>query len=229
MVAVAFLGALRADTISSLRVGHVRLSEQQIIQDASLSRTKNGKSLRVRFFPLPAIFSATVTGWKQELLDLGFGDNDALFPDEKQLVMKAGSSASQTIPVMSSTHAVTTTFKAASGLIGKSFSPHSAKHCIGLLAWKVCDTLHEHKAWSMNMGHEDEKVTLRHYKRLTEDRVFAVFDGFAYAAAGETLKDKELMLRSYECELDRDTPDWHRANWLKQERSNRRAGRTGRD
>ena len=72
MVAIAFLGALRADTISSLRVGHLRRSEGLIIQDASRSRTKNGKSLRVKFFPLPAIFLETTAAWKQELLDLGF-------------------------------------------------------------------------------------------------------------------------------------------------------------
>ena len=229
MVAIAFLGALRADTISSLRVGHFRVSEQIVVQDASVSRTKNGKSLRVRFFPLPAIFVETVTGWKQELLDLGFGDNDALFPDEKQLIMKAGPSASRTIPVMSSTHAVTAAFKTASGLIGKSFSPHSAKHCMGQLAWKVCDTPHKHNGWSANMGHEDEKVTLRHYKKLSEESVFAIFEDFAYSAAEETLEDKELMLRFKECDLNKGTPEWHRANWLLQERSKRKAGQTGRD
>ena len=80
----------------------------------------------------------------------------------------------------------------------------------------------------MNMGHEDERVTMRHYKVLTEDRVFDIFDDFGTSAGGETLEDKELMLRFHDCELIPDTPEWRRAKRLKQERIYRAERQRGR-
>ncbi|WP_412565617.1 tyrosine-type recombinase/integrase [Thalassobius sp. MITS945101] len=44
MFAIAFLGALRADTITSLRLAHFDQEGRKIIQDATATRTKNGKA-----------------------------------------------------------------------------------------------------------------------------------------------------------------------------------------
>lgn len=54
--ALAFLGALRADTLISLRIGHIDVRNQRIIQDASMVRAKNGKSDIIFWFPIPEIF-----------------------------------------------------------------------------------------------------------------------------------------------------------------------------
>ncbi len=213
MVSIAFLAALRADTITSLKIKHLEMSTKIVVQDAKSSRTKNGKSLRIKFFPLPVIFAKVVCDWKNELLALGFGEEDALFPDEKHLVKRQFAFPTDSLSAMSSTHAVSTAFKTASAPLGKFFSPHSAKHFIGNLSLKICKSPEALKAWSMNMGHENEEVTVRYYKQLPEDQVFEIFEQFDDGAV-DTMDDKDLMLRYHEHNLDRGTPEFDRARSL---------------
>lgn len=217
MVSIAFLAALRADTITSLKIKHLEMSTKIVVQDAKGSRTKNGKSLRINFFPLHAIFAKTVCDWKNELLVLGLDEADALFPDEKHLVKRQFPSSTDSIPAMSSTHAVSAAFKTASKPLLRHFSPHSAKHCIGSLSLKICKSPEALKAWSMNMGHENEEVTVRYYKQLPKERVFEIFEQFEDDAV-DTMDDKDLMLRYHEHRLDRGTPEFDRARRLVLER-----------
>lgn len=217
MVSIAFLAALRADTITSLKIKHLEMSTKTVVQDATSSRTKNGKSLRIYFFPLPAIFAKSVCDWKNELLALGFKDEDALFPDEKHLAKRQFAPAIDRIPAMSSTHAVSSAFKNASKPLGKHFSPHSAKHYIGNLSWKMCKSPEAHKAWSKNMGHKKEAVTVQYYKHVPVERIFEIFEQFDERAE-ETVDDKELMLLYHEHKLDRGTPEFRRARRLVLER-----------
>jgi site-specific recombinase XerC len=95
MVAIAFLGALRADTVTSLLVKHLEIDNRIIVQDAARSRTKNGKSLRVKFFHLPSVFAEVLEEWMEELMELGFRPHDALFPDEKYLTNTAVGAGSE--------------------------------------------------------------------------------------------------------------------------------------
>lgn len=217
MVSIAFLAALRADTITSLLIGHLDICNQVVVQNGRSSRTKNGKSRRIKFFPVSPIFSKFVIAWKEELLEFGFEDRDALFPGDKMLARNAAKPRSDAVPAMSSTHAVATAFETASARLGKSFSPHSAKHLIGRLSFTICKSPEEQKAWSLNMGHESEDVTLRYYKQIPDERVFDIFEQFGEVSA-DSSDDKELMLRYHEHKLDRGTPEFGRAERLVLER-----------
>ena len=217
MVAIAFLAALRADTVTSLRVKHLQRSTRTVVQDARSSRTKNGKSLRIKFFPLPEIFSKLVCDWKDEMVDLGFSDEDALFPDRRYLTNFGHTTKERPIPAMTSTHAISRAFKAASKPLGIQLSPHAAKYCIGNLSFQVCKSPEEFKAWSLNMGHEAEEVTVRYYRHLPENRVSEIFELFDQADDKESelsMADKDLMLRYHEHKLDRGTADFARARQL---------------
>ncbi|WP_175500625.1 tyrosine-type recombinase/integrase [Litoreibacter janthinus] len=220
MVAIAFLAALRADTITSLQFRHFEGEARVVVQDARRSRTKNGKSLRIKFFPVPPLFAQVVVAWKEELLGLGFAADDALFPDERNLSSDIDRSQSRSVLAMSSTHAVARAFQAASSGIGKSFSPHSAKHFIGQLGWKVCKSPEESKAWSVNMGHENEDVTQRYYKNITGDRVAEIFEAFD-GERNEPIEHMKLLLQYHEHKLDRGTPEFERAQKLAIERQSR--------
>ena len=213
MVSIAFLGALRADTIISLRLEHLIPENKQIVQNGCQSRTKNGKSVRIRYFPVPLALSATVEAWKAELVALGFQEKDALFPDERWLAEVGNRSRLEIIPVMRSIHAITSAFKSASARFDKRWSPHSAKHCIGRLGSKVCKTVEDHRAWSANMGHENEDVTRRYYQKPTSDRIDEIFQAFERPEI-ETPDDKELMIRYFNYELDRGTTEFKRAAQL---------------
>ena len=193
------------------------MSTKIVVQNAKSSRTKNGKSLRINFFPLPAIFAKTVCDWKNDLLALGFDEEDALFPDEKHLVKCQSTSSTNSIPAMSSTHAVSAAFKTASKPLLRHFPPHSAKRCIGNLSLKICKSPEALKAWSKNMGHENQEVTVRYYKQLSDERVFEIFEQFEDNAL-DTMDDKDLMLRYHEHRLDRGTPEFDRARRLVLER-----------
>jgi integrase len=217
MVAIAFLAALRADTITSLQVRHFEGKARVVVQDARRSRTKNGKSLRIKFFPVLPLFAEVVVSWKEELMELAFEEADALVPDEKHLSGGIDRSQSQPVLPMSSTNAVSSAFRTASRGIGKSFSPHSAKHFIGQLSLTACKSPEELKAWSVNMGHDDEAVTLRYYKNVSEVRVFEIFEAFGHEKH-ETADDAGLMLKYHEHRLDRGTPEFERAEMLVLER-----------
>jgi site-specific recombinase XerC len=78
IVAIAFLAALRADTVTSLRLKQLEILKRVVVQDARFSRTKNGKSLRINWFPLPLIFAEVVEEWLNELVGMGFLKEAAL-------------------------------------------------------------------------------------------------------------------------------------------------------
>jgi integrase len=218
MVAIAFLAALRADTIMSLRLKHLDVPNRIVIQDAKVSRTKNGKSLRINWFPLPTVFAEIVEEWLSELVGLGFHADDALFPAEQYLQKRMTSSDVGKIPVMTSTYAVTSAFRFASSLIDKKFSPHSAKHYIGALGLKRCRTIEQQAAWSANMGHEGMDVTRRYYQKLPQRDIDDLFEQFHQPTSNDVLHDDLfLMMRYHGHLLVRGTPEFERAEKLVQE------------
>lgn len=215
MVAISFLAALRADTTTSLRLKHLDISKRVVIQDANFSRTKNGKSLRINWFPLPTFFAEVVGAWLNELVGLGFLDDDALFPDERNLQKRSLFPDDGNISGMTSTHAVALAFRSASSLVGKKFSPHSAKHYIGALGLKRCKTIQEQAAWSANMGHEGMEITRRYYQKLPQEQVDDVFEKFSQPAGLVVSQDDLfLMMRYHSHRLVRGTPEFEEAEKL---------------
>ncbi|MFU1607558.1 tyrosine-type recombinase/integrase [Sulfitobacter pontiacus] len=177
--ALAFLGALRADTLASLRVKNVDIERRLILQDASIVRTKAGKSLNIIWFQIPEAFEKTVVDWVVRLQNLGFTGEDALFPDTKNLkhrIRVPGRNAAP-VPVLSTTHAVTHAFSVASQNSEVKYTPHAAKHTIGAERDIRSLTHEERKAWSLNMGHDSELTTERHYGTMPDDRRFEVLEG----------------------------------------------------
>lgn len=220
LFAMPFLGALRSDTTTSLRIKHFDITNKQIIQNAAESRTKNGKSFKIDWFPVPPLFSETICEWLEELKAKGFREEDALFPSEHDL-KKSPLEGDPRISSMKSTSTVEMAFKKASRLIGEKFNPHSAKHCIGLLMYDFCVTAKERKAWSMNMGHEKEVVTETYYRKVPAPERRKIFDGFL-SVRTDRPDDMELMLQYHDHELTKGTPEFMRAEMLVLERRKRR-------
>jgi integrase len=173
--ALAFLGALRADTLVSLRIKHFDIQRKLIIQDASLVRTKAGKSLDIFWFPIPIAFESIVVGWVKTLQNLGLSGEDALFPDTKHLRHRCSANAAP-IPVMATTHAVTDAFAVACQNSDTKYTPHAAKHSIGAERGIRQLSQEERKAWSLNMGHENEQTTERHYGKMSDGRRHEVLE-----------------------------------------------------
>ena len=220
MVCIAFLGTLRADTVTTLRIEHFSGENRWIAQNGRQSRTKNGKSVWIHFFPLPQIFSESVIAWKAELVNLGFSEGDALFPSDTVLTEATDTARSEPIPVMTSTHAITKAFEIASGRVDAHWTPHAAKHAVGQLGLKKCRTSEEETAWSKNMGHQSGEVTRKYYQNLSSDRIGQIFEVFDRPDF-ETMEDKELIIRFLNQEVDRSMPEFRRAHHLVETRRKR--------
>lgn len=170
--AIAFLGALRADTVISLQIKHVDVAERRIIQDGTAVRSKNGKSEYIFWFPIPTRFEEEVIGWIETLKGRGFREDDALFPSSDWLLepRKWMNRGDQPVPVMATKHAVSEAFAVASECSSAKYSPHSAKHTIGALRDEKRMTHEQRRAWSENMGHESERITETHYAKFSDEQ-----------------------------------------------------------
>lgn len=172
IVAMSYLTAFRADTTISLRIEHVDVKKRVVKQDGKVSRAKAGKSLLVKWFPLPEIFVETIADWLHWLSQRGFEGSDALFPSASHLhnECKLNRPEHASVPVMTTTHAVTDAFAKAS-LHGRSkFTPHSVKDTLT----DECDrrflTAEQRKAWSQNLGHNDSRTTEKYYAKMSSER-----------------------------------------------------------
>ena len=172
--ALAFLGALRADTLISLRLRDIDCSDRKITQDARVARTKNGESLVIAWFPIAEAFSSAVVEWIDLMKRGGFNSEDALFPNECVFSgrKKCRKYWGQRVPSMTSTYAVSEAFRAACRNHHTIYTPHAAKHTIAAERDRRTLTAEQRKAWSENMGHENEQITLSHYGKLSADRHF---------------------------------------------------------
>ncbi|MEP5151554.1 site-specific integrase [Planktotalea sp.] len=189
LFALGFLGALRADTLISLRLEHFDIERRLILQHAKIVRAKAGKSLDIFWFPIPKVFEETVIGWVNKLKTFGFTDQDALFPDTKHLKHRVSTSAytPAPVPVMSTIHAVTKAFAVACSQTGAKYTPHCVKHSIGALRDSLPLTQEERKAWSLNMGHDDERTTERYYGTMQDDQRFEVLENIGTKKTIDTL------------------------------------------
>lgn len=168
--AIAFLGALRADTVISLRLKHVDLAARRIIQDGTALRSKNGKSANIAWFPIPPSFAGEVVSWCETLRARGYRDDDALFPSADNLLIHGLTAVldRKPIPVMLTKHAVAEAFAIACRNGPCAYTPHSAKHTIGSLRDEKHLTHAQRRAWSENMGHESERITETHYAKFSD-------------------------------------------------------------
>lgn len=149
--------------------------------------------------------------WKQELEGVGFGPEDALFPDGKYLHgPKAGVAP---VAILGSTSVVTKAFRIASSGKEKAYSPHSARHCLKALGDQLCTRTEERKAWSLNLGHENMVITEAHYGKMTEVTRMQVLSSITQK--DETSEDeKDLMLRYFLHALAPNTPEYRAARQL---------------
>ena len=200
LFSIVFLGALRANTAISLLRRHVDLDHRIIRQDGTVSRTKNGKSLEIKWFPIPQVFGQVVSDWCAEMDAAGLQPDDALFPALKHL--GRGEIQRQTegspIPVMTSTHAVASVFAEACLPDGPRYVPHSAKHTIAAERDRLSLTASERKAWSENMGHENEQITDRHYAKLSRDERFDLIEGINETEVITGTSELDMLMKDKE-------------------------------
>lgn len=190
IVAIAYLGALRADTVTSLRISHFDVQNKKILQDANESRTKNGKSLKIDWFPIPELFANTVKDWCDILENKGLSGQDALFPSLNDLQYRTDLKDPNRAPIepMASKAAVSKAFAVACRDKAVKYNPHSVKDTLAAERDRRSLTERQRRAWSQNMGHDSETTTQRHYGTIGDDERTELFEEITEAKA-KTLRD----------------------------------------
>lgn len=221
MLASVFMAGLREQALTSLRLRHVDVQRKQIHHDGETLRAKNGKSFVIDWFPRTEPFQRVVRDWYAELCTLGFTSDDAMFPDSKSFTTREINTADHAaIEPMKSASAIDVVFATASGNIGLSFTPHSARHMLAHLGDQLCHTPEQRKSWSLNLGHSSVKVTWTHYGRVTDERKAAVFAEFA-VIENWTGEEMRQMLDYHDHKLVLGTPEFDHAQKLVEARRRR--------
>ncbi|SLN34747.1 site-specific tyrosine recombinase XerS [Aquimixticola soesokkakensis] len=220
--AMCFLAGLRESALISLRLGHVDLERKEVMHDGATLRAKNGKTFVVNWFPRTPAFAQVVLAWVEEVRALGLRDDDVLFPDAKVLASAARwpLEGRETLTPMRTASAVDAVFARAGEGIGTRYLPHSARDTLADLGSKLCRTTEQHKAWSLNLGHSSEEITRRHYAKVGDARKAEIFEDFEVVELYLD-EEKDLLLRYYEYQIDRDDPDFERAQALVERRRSR--------
>lgn len=174
--ALLMLTGARDSALTSLRLKHVDLIENQIFQDARDVRTKNSKTFYTWFYPVDETYLTCFTDWVNHLRkDMLFGPNDALFPKPKPKIEVVEGIGFQCTGLSGEIYANASTFRemikstfVTAGL--HPFFPHSFRKTLTKYGDRMCDSREQFKAWSMNLGHESIDVTLSAYLQISVER-----------------------------------------------------------
>ena len=187
--ALFMLTGIRDGAAASLRLKHINLEEGHVFQDARDLKTKNGKTIYTWFYPVDDAYRECFEDWVRYLrTDKLFGNADALFPKAKMVNRGNGFEvAGLSREPYSNAAKLNQTIRNAFALVQlPEFTPHSFRKTLALYANEVCTTLEEHKAWSMNFGHENIATTVNAYMPVDRNRqrdlIRALGQGDAVAA-----------------------------------------------
>ena len=182
-------------------------------------RAKNGKSYRATWFPRTDAFQEVFLTWLKELRGLDFRDCDAVFPEARDL--RRCLLDLPAIAPLGTSRSLQTAFSRASAQIGKQFTPHSARHTLKALGAKVCRTSIERKAWSMNLGHSDERITERYYGKMPQTQRAQLMEALC---SGEvfTEEENETIIDYHEGRFMRGTDEYWIARRLAEKREKAR-------
>ncbi len=190
MVACAYTSGLRAAALTTLRLKHIDLDKKELVQDATEMRAKNGKSFSSVFFPRTEAFQKILIIWLSELAALGSTQDGAVFPEIVHLKQRGPEIGA--VPTMQSSSAVSCAFDFATSLIGRKCTPHSVRDTLKVLGDELCTSPKDRKAWSLNLGHTNEKITEIYYGKMS-DQQRIIIEGLS---TGDLLAAKENAMCS---------------------------------
>jgi integrase/recombinase XerD len=174
VIALALLTGARDKALASLKLKHLDVAQQRIIQDAREVKTKFSKSFPAWFFPVGDEACAIIRDWEQFLrTERLFGPEDPLFP--KTAVAAGVGLKFEVIGLSrgfwSDAAPIRRIFKSAFEGVGLPYyNPHSIRKTLTQVGERVCQTPEEFKAWSQNLGHEQVMTTFRSYGSVPQAR-----------------------------------------------------------
>jgi integrase/recombinase XerD len=189
LLAFLALTGVRDKALITLKLKHVDMTRELVIQDAREVETKFAKHIETTFFPVGDDLKEIVAEWVRYMQnDLRYPPDAPLFPrtrlghDANNAFTSAGLE-----PLHWQTAApVRELFRAAFALAGLPyFNPHSFRHMLVEVGYQVCKSPEDWKAWSQNLGHESVQTTYASYGELSAGRQAEVIRGLGNRRSDE--------------------------------------------
>jgi integrase len=190
LVAFTSLTAARAAALVSFRLGHVKVAERVVEQDARAVRTKFAKTFRTDFHPLVPGAVEIVADWCSELeRDHAWGPDDPLFPQTEIGLADDGGFT----PIglartgWASTQPVRDVFKRAFAMADLPYkNPHLMRDMLVHRYMEMNLTPAQFKAVSQSLGHSDVLTTFTSYGQLPAHRQSELIRTIARGQATDT-------------------------------------------
>jgi len=184
LIAFVYLTGVRDSALISLKLRHVRLEDDLVLQDPSDGvKTKFSKRIDTYFFPVGDDMRQIVADWMKFLFEKKLCGNEApLFP--RTCVARDGN-ASYHVAGLEPEHWRTTApvreiFREAFTAAGLPYyNPHSFRNTLVMIAQRRNLGGEALKAWSQNLGHETVATTVNSYGRIDPHRQGEVIKGLA--------------------------------------------------
>ncbi len=170
LMAFLILTGIRVNAVASIKIKHVFLEEGYIEQDPNEVNTKFGKKITTYFLPVGKLFKDIFVEWVNFLKDEKFFDYEApLFP-RTRLDLDQDDQFTRdcldTLPWQTTT-SIRKVVKEAFEAAGLSYyNPHSFRNTLVKVAYDLCKTPEEFKAWSQNLGHSSPLTTFTSYGHI---------------------------------------------------------------
>ncbi|MHA1539815.1 MAG: tyrosine-type recombinase/integrase [Alphaproteobacteria bacterium] len=182
IIAFAISTGARIAALMTLKIRSVDDYQKVLEQDPNVGvKTKKGKYIVTRFFPVGEEIEAICLDWlkylKEERL---FGLDDPLFPAMKSEVDEMQNFKRDKLSkrFMTSDTNMRRIFEGAFEEAGMQYhNPHSFRDTLIALGYKVCKTPEEFKAWSQNVGHQNMLTTFTAYGTIDPNRQIDIIGG----------------------------------------------------
>lgn len=174
MIAFTILTGVRVSAMISLKLRHIDLAQQLVIQDPAEVKTKFSKRIDTYFFPVGEDIKQIVLDWVKYLYEQKLYGHDApLFPrtrivPDNTLGFKVAGLEPEHWQTTSPVREIFETAFIETGL--PSYNPHSFRDTLVQVGYKMCKTFEDLKAWSQNLGHEGMLTTLTSYGTINTHR-----------------------------------------------------------
>lgn len=180
LFAFFMLTGARDGAVASLLLKHLNLFDGHAFQDPRDVATENGKLIDTWFFPVDPLYRECLERWVTYLREVElFGDMDALFPKAAMgMVEKRFTKIGLAREGYASGAPLNAIIKGAFRRVQMpAFTPHAFRKTLVRHGDGICRSMEQHKAWSMNMGHENLATTVNSYLPVTRERQGEVMKG----------------------------------------------------
>lgn len=172
LIAFLIMTGMRVSAVASIKLKYVFIEDGYVEQDPNEVKTKFGKKITTYFLPVGDEIIKIFTDWVKFLKDDKLCDYESpLFPKtslalDENLQFKRDFLDTTPWETTSPIRKIIQQAFEAAGLT--YYNPHSFRNTLVKLAYELCKTPEEFKAWSQNLGHSNPLTTFISYGHIEE-------------------------------------------------------------